>query len=332
MPVAVTQIQVLPGHPVTRRFAGQVEAAAETALGFEFGGRVTEMLVDEADRVPAGAALARLDTAALHPQRAALVAQRTALLADAELARLTLSRNDALTERGHRSVAAQDQARLALARIDAQIAAIEAQIAGVDVQLEKSVLTAPFAARVGTRAADPGLMVGAGQPVLTLLAEAPPLLRVGLPPDLAADLAPGDPVTVALDGATLRATIRHVRPDLDPGTRSRAVVVDLPPGILAAPGQTADLILTQTVAEPGFWAPLSALREGVRGSWTVLALDPAGGVDRAVPAAVEVIHTAEEQVFLRGTLSDGARIIATAPDRVAPGQPVLSAPTIAQAE
>lgn len=324
MPVAVAQVRVLPGHPVTRRFAGQVEAAAETALGFELGGRVTEVLADEGDLVAAGQPLARLDTAALHPERAALVAERAALQADAELARLTLSRNDALTERGHRSVAAQDQARLTLARIEAQMAGLDARIAGVDVRLAKSVLVAPYAARVGTRLADPGLTVGAGQTVLTLLADAPPRLRVGLPPDLAATLAPGDAVTVALDGITGPATVRLLRPDLDPGTRSRSVVLDLPPGMQAAPGQTAELILTQTVAEPGFWAPLSALRDGVRGSWTVLALDPASGGDRAVPAAVEVIHAAGDRVFLRGTLPDGARIVATAPDRVAPGQAVLA--------
>jgi RND family efflux transporter MFP subunit len=335
MPVAVVTIARLPGHAVTRRFAGQVEAAAETALGFETGGRVTEMLVDEGDMVPAGAVLARLDTAALHPERAALVAERAALQADADLARLTLTRNDTLTERGHRSVAAQDQARLALARLAAQIAALDARIAGVDVRLDKSVLVAPFAARVGTRSADPGLTVAAGQPVLTLLAEAPPRLRVGLPPDLAATLAPGDAVTVAVNGTILSATIRHLRPDLDPATRSRAVVVDLPPApdaaMQVAPGQTADLILTQTVAEPGFWAPLSALREGVRGSWTILALDPAAGGDRAVPAAVEVIHAQGDRIFLRGALPNGARIIATAPDRVAPGQPVRALTHLAQA-
>jgi len=332
MPVAVLRIERLPGYAVTRRFAGQVEAAAETALGFEFGGRLTEVLVDEGDFVPVGTVLARLDTAALHPERAALVAERAALLADAELARLTLSRNDALTERGHRSVAAQDQARLSLARLDAQIAALDARIAGVDVRLDKSVLVAPFAARVGTRSADPGLTLAAGQPVLTLLADAPQRLRVGLPADLAADLVPGDVVEVALDGTPASATILHVRPDLDPGTRSRAVVIDLPTGLQAAPGQTGEMILSQTVAEPGFWAPLSALREGVRGSWTVLVLDPAAGIDRAIPAAVEVIHAEGDQVFLRSILPDAARIVATAPDRVAPGQPVIGQPLAAPVE
>ncbi|MFY8047897.1 MAG: N-acetylmuramidase domain-containing protein, partial [Erythrobacter sp.] len=48
---------------------------------------------------------------ALAPERAALEAELAAMAADAELARITLARNDALTERGFRSVAAQDEAR-----------------------------------------------------------------------------------------------------------------------------------------------------------------------------------------------------------------------------
>ena len=83
-------------------------------------------------------------------------------------------------------------------------------------------------------------------------------------------------------------------------------------------------LLTQTIAEPGFWAPLPALREGARGSWSVMAIEATPEGDRSVPAAVEVIHSDGTQVFLRGTLPPGARIVAQAPDRVAPGQVVLA--------
>jgi membrane fusion protein, multidrug efflux system len=90
-------------YTVTRRFTGQIEAAARTDLGFELGGRITEVLVEEGDVVASGTVLARLDTSALIPERAALEAELAALAADAELARLTLARNDALTERGFRA-------------------------------------------------------------------------------------------------------------------------------------------------------------------------------------------------------------------------------------
>lgn len=316
---------VTPGddYTVTRRFTGQVEAAAQADLGFELGGRVTEVLVEEGDVVAPGAVLARLDTSALVPERAALEAELAAMAADAELARLTLARNDALAERGVRSVAAQDDARLTLARAEAGMAAVRARIAGVDVRLAKSVLVAPFAARIGARLADPGQTLTSGQPVLVLFDAGPAEARVGLPPDLAAGLTAGDAVQVEVGGALHQALILQVRPDLDPATRSRSVVIALPPAAAPVLGDTIALILSQTVAERGFWAPLGALREGVRGSWSVMAIEATPEGDRTVPAAVEVIHSDGARVYLRGTLPPGARIVAEAPDRVASGQIVL---------
>ena len=323
-PVGVMSVELTPGYTVTRRFTGQIEAAARTELGFELGGRITEMLVEEGDVVAAGTVLARLDTSALIPERAALEAELAALAADAELARLTLARNDALTERGFRSVAAQDEARLTLARAEAGMAAVRARIAGVDVRLEKSVLTAPYPARIGARMADPGQTAAAGQTVLVLFDTAPARARVGVPPELAAGLIVGDTIIVKLNGAPMEATLRQIRPDLDANTRSRSVVVTLPEGSAPVLGDTVALLLTQTVEDPGFWAPLSALREGVRGSWSVMAVEATAEGDRTLPAAVEVIHSDGARVFLRGALPPGVRIVAEAPDRVAPGQLVLT--------
>lgn len=323
-PVAVMPVTPHDGYAVTRRFTGQVEAAARADLGFELGGRVTEVLVDEGDVVAPGSVLARLDTSALVPERAALEAELAAMAADAELARLTLARNDALTERGVRSVAAQDDARLTLARVEAGMAAVRARLAGVDVRLAKSVLVAPFAARIGSRLVDPGQTVGVGQPVLVLFDAGPAQARVGLPPDLAAGLTAGDAVQVEVGGTLHQARVLQVRPDLDPATRSRSVVIALPPAAAPVLGDTVALILTQTVAERGFWAPLGALREGVRGSWSVMAIETTPEGDRTVPVAVEVIHSDGARVYLRGTLPPGARIVAQAPDRVAPGQIVLA--------
>lgn len=321
--VRVIEVAPAPGYTVTRRFAGQVEAAARIDLGFEQAGRVTQVLADEGDPVAAGAVLARLDTSALLPERAALQAELAALSADAELARLTLARQDALTGRGFRAVAAQDEARLTLDRIEAGMEATKARIAGVDVLLDKSVLRAPFAARIGARLVDPGQTTIVGQPVLVLHDASPARLRVGLPPDLAATLSPGDALAVEFGGRVHHARILHLRPDLDPATRSRPVILTLPEGAAPLFGETVTVVLRQQIDEAGFWAPLAALREGARGSWSVMALRPDPDGERVQPAAVEVIHAEGARVFLRGTLPQGARIIAEAPDRVAPGQPVL---------
>lgn len=322
-PVSSVPVRIEPGYTVERRLIGQVEARAVSEVGFEFGGRLTEVLADEGDRVAAGTVIARTDVSGLLPQRAALLAERAAVAADAELSRLALGRADTLAERGHRAAAAQDEARLALARAEARMAALDAQVAGIDMQIAKAEVRAPFDARAGARHADPGQAMAAGQPVLTLHDAGAPLLRVGVPPHLAAALRPGDEVGVELGTTPAAARVVQVRPDLDPVTRTQGVLLSLPHDTGAALGQTASLVLREEVAEPGFWAPLSALREGARGSWTVLAVESGPAGDAVVPAAVEVIHAAGDEVFLRGSLPPGNRIVGTGASRVAPGQIVL---------
>jgi membrane fusion protein, multidrug efflux system len=56
----------------------------------------------------------------------------------------------------------------------------------------------------------------------------------------------------------------------------------------------------------------------------VMALETTPEGERSLPVAVEVIHMDGARVFLRGALPPGARIVAEAPDRVAPGQLVLA--------
>lgn len=321
-PVAVAVVATQPGYEVTRRFIGQIEAPGRIDLGFELGGRIVEILAQEGDRVGRDAPLARLDTAALEAQRAALQGERAALAADVELARLTQTRNEQLARGGFRSESARDDSRLAVARLTARMAAIEAQIAGVDIQISKSTIGAPFNAVVGSRLVDPGQNIGAGAPVFRLFEQAAPQLRVGLPIGLAGRLAPGTAVTVEIEGQRLEGRVLRLRSDLDPVTRTRGVVVALPEDARLAFGQTGSLLLVEEVAEPGFWAPVAALREGGRGSWTVLALASGPAGDTVAPAAVEVIHMAGDRVFLRGALADGARIVSRAPARVVPGQVV----------
>lgn len=321
-PVAVTSVAPQSGFRVARRFIGQVEAPGRIDLGFELSGRIVAILAQEGDRVPRGAPLARLDTAALEAQRGALRAEREALAADAELARLTLTRNEQLARGGFRSEASRDDARLTVARLSARMAALDAQITGVDILIGKSTIAAPFDAVVGSRRADPGQNIAAGAPVLTLFEQAAPQLRVGLPVALAERLAPGLVVPVEIDGRRMEGRVLRLRADLDAVTRTRGVVLALPEDARLAFGHTGTLLLDEDVAESGFWAPLAALREGGRGSWTVLAIKPGPDGPVVAAAAVEVMHLAGDRVFLRGAVEAGARIVSHAPGRVAPGQAV----------
>ncbi|MGG6238739.1 efflux RND transporter periplasmic adaptor subunit [Nodosilinea sp. AN01ver1] len=76
LPVETVALTPVEGYTVERQYTGEIVAQRRSALGFEQGGTVVAVLVEEGDRVVAGQPLARLDTRSLTAQRQQLVAQR----------------------------------------------------------------------------------------------------------------------------------------------------------------------------------------------------------------------------------------------------------------
>ncbi|MEO1428746.1 MAG: efflux RND transporter periplasmic adaptor subunit [Cyanobacteria bacterium J06633_8] len=93
LPVKTTKIELARNYQTTQSYTGEVVANRTSEVGFERGGKLVQVLVDEGDRVSKGAVLAKLDTANLQAQRRSLVAQK----AQAE-ARLVELKNGARRE------------------------------------------------------------------------------------------------------------------------------------------------------------------------------------------------------------------------------------------
>ena len=76
LPVEVVSLSPVESYTIDRQYTGEIVAQRRSALGFEAGGTVVALLVNEGDRVAAGQPLARLDSRSLETQRQQLVAQR----------------------------------------------------------------------------------------------------------------------------------------------------------------------------------------------------------------------------------------------------------------
>ena len=76
LPVETLVVEAVDEYRVARSYSGELVARRSSELGFELGGQVVEILVDEGDAVNAGQPLARLDTRSLQAQRQQLIAQR----------------------------------------------------------------------------------------------------------------------------------------------------------------------------------------------------------------------------------------------------------------
>lgn len=316
--VAAMRITPADEMAVTRAFHGQVEAAQTVALSFEQSGRLNVLAVDEGDRVEAGQVLARLDTRILMTDRTRLVASRDALAAQAELSRRTTDRQKELRNRGFASDQAVDNTALNLAALEAQIAEVDAAIMQVDVRLSQTELVAPFDGTVGARHVDPGAIMAVGTPVLDVREDTAPIFRVGIDPKLAPTVRE-TAARVTLDGVEYPARFVGFRPDLDAQTRTRTALfeIDTTDPVYLASGT---LTLDGTLAQSGYAVPLRALRDGVRGLWTVMVLTPEeDGLYAAQAAAVEVLQIEGDTAFVRGTLQGETLIVPDGTHRLVPG-------------
>ncbi|MEM1387847.1 MAG: efflux RND transporter periplasmic adaptor subunit [Pseudomonadota bacterium] len=314
--VAVARASFEDGYAVERRFIGQVEAAATVSISFELQGRLVSLSVAEGDSVEKGDELARLDTSLILAERDRLIASRAGIEAQLKFAEAKLIRTEKLNEEGFASQEALDQALSTRDELINRMAETDAGLASVAINLEKSVLYAPFSGRVGAQSVDVGTTMAPGQTVISLIETAAPEVRVGLP--LSIDQAALASVEIEIAGRVFPAQLTQFRPDVDPLTRTRTALFTIEAADTPLFGQTATLVMDVPVAARGTWLPIDALQEGSGSAWTVLIAD--NGTVR--PALVEVIQIDGRRAYVTGTFAEGAMVIQTGAHRLVPGQAV----------
>jgi RND family efflux transporter MFP subunit len=153
--------------------SGYVTARREATVSAKITGKVTEVLIEEGMRVEEGAVLARLDdtetrAALLHAQ-AQLVTARSdleVLRADLAQAERDHARQASLTREQvgsrqelERAGALRDTLRARLVNAESRIQVAEKAVEVAQVQLDNTVIRAPFSGIVVAKAAQPGEMI-----------------------------------------------------------------------------------------------------------------------------------------------------------------------------
>ncbi|HNQ74809.1 MAG TPA: efflux RND transporter periplasmic adaptor subunit [Verrucomicrobiota bacterium] len=188
---------------------GSIAAVQGTHLAAEVPGTVAEIHFTSGAVVAAGTVLLRLDTSMEAAQLRALEAQ--VAWAQTNLARYRNLRSDQTV-----SPAEFDQAETDLKQKQANADALRAT-------LDKKVIRAPFAGRLGIRQVNLGEYVDAGKPLVSLQSLAPVYADFSLPQQELARLATGLPVRVTTDtypDQEFAGTLTAINPDLDVATRS----------------------------------------------------------------------------------------------------------------
>jgi RND family efflux transporter MFP subunit len=153
--------------------SGYVTARLQATVSAKITGKVTEVLIEEGMRVREGAVLARLDDtearAGLGLARAQLVAARSQLAevrAQLEQAERDYVRQQGLYDRQlvspqslDAALAQRDMLRARLANVQEQIKVAQESLAVAQVQLDNTVIRAPFSGVVIAKSAQPGEMI-----------------------------------------------------------------------------------------------------------------------------------------------------------------------------
>lgn len=327
--VDVETLQAEYAYTIERSFAGRVEARRRSDIGFELGGELHWVQVEEGDYVEQGDVLAMLDTARLDARlaeaRAALEQSKSA----SRFADRTLERSEVAASFEGISEQELDLALDGANAARASLAAAQARVNSTEVDLRKARLKAPFDAVVITRWVDEGQILSPGQPVLSLQESASPQVRIGVSGGLADAIAPGDSLTLTINRREVPAHVDAVLPVRDPATRTLDVILTVD-DIDAVPGDLARLELEQQIAEEGFWLPIGALAEGNRGLWTAYvavpvdsaSLNTGGATHSLEPRPVEVLYESSGRVYVRGALRDGDQYVTGGLARVVPNQQV----------
>lgn len=330
-PVTVRPVGIETGYAAERVMVGEVRARRSGEVGFEVAGTIDRLEVEVGDVVAAGEVVAGLDTRRLEARLAEARAAENEARAQAKFARSTLERTRMARQFEAVSQQAEDDAIKELAEAEARLARAEAMVAVIEVDLEKSVLRAPYAATIDGRLVDLGASVVPSQAVLRLVGRERPEIRFTVAAEVAADLELGQKMRFSSLHGEGQGRLVRVRGQRDALTRSVEAFLEMEGEMWERlrPGTVVAVRIERKVAQPGFWLERQALTEGTRGLWACFVAVPeegngsAEGVShRLARVDLEWLHEAGERVFVRGLLQEGDLVVREGLHRVTPGMGV----------
>jgi RND family efflux transporter MFP subunit len=209
---------------------GTVAARRRAEIATRLMARVTSVTVNAGTAVRAGQALVRLGQEDVAAGESRAVATRDAARAARDEAARQAARMDTLLDQDAVARVQRDQAHLALAQAESQLAVAEASLRDAATAASYATLTAPFAGVVVSRTVDPGDLAAPGVPLVVVEDDGPRDAVFAVPAELAAGLRLGPAIPVeGPDRRRVAAPVRVIAGAADPVTRTVEVRVVVPP-------------------------------------------------------------------------------------------------------
>lgn len=303
---------------------GTLEAEQRAELRAEVEGVVAAIPVAEGAAVSRGELLVRLDARELAAQASAAEAAVERSRTEAENFRARLERNRGLLEAGAISPQALDDLESGYRAAQARTAEAEANLRLARRGLEKAVVRAPFAGRIGARSFYVGDYVREGDVLMELIDD--DLLRVAfdLPEEYLGRVEMGSAVAVSarsLPGREITGRVAFVSPRVEPATRTLAIEAEIPNAErLLRPGQFVDVEIELEVRPEAVVVPEEAVVPRGGENFVFVVADGTAelrevALGERAPGRVEVVSG----------LAAGERVVVAGQQKIQDGSPVEAA-------
>lgn len=272
LPASSEYLTQQESYQVENKFVGKVIAQQDANLGFEFAGMIQTLHVIEGQQVKKGQLLAELNTQLLLIERNQQEAQLQQAQAEFDLIEANLSRLNSLSKRGFTSEQNIDELSSQKRVVAAHIRSTLSRLEGSQYRIDKSKLLAPFAGIISRRQIAQGEVVAAGTTAFRLLQTGASEVTVGVPARFIQQLQSKDH-QLEIAGVNYSARLLSMGNEVDRVTRTISLRFALADNSPVYNGQLAYLALSQAYQQPGYWVPLSAITDGVRGMWNIYTLE-----------------------------------------------------------
>ena len=307
----LVQVRDQRAEPVMREIViqGQVEANRSVTLRAQTAGRIEELLVERGHPVSAGQAVVRI-----------AMDDRRARFKEAEARVHQHERNYAALQRlGTTGYQAESQINEAMADLEAARAEQEL----IELDIERTVVHAPFAGVLNERPVEIGDVVAINDPIATVVDTDPLVVSAQVSQQHIGQIALGDSGKVRLvTGQKTAGTIRYIAAVADADTRTFRVELEIPnPNSELAVGVSGELRIPLETVSTHFLSPaqLSLDSDGVLGVKTV-------NEDNTVEFyPVSIVRAGSNGVWVSG-LPEEARLITVGQGFVEAGERVRAVP------
>jgi RND family efflux transporter MFP subunit len=333
-PVKSADIQLFSkshSYQVTRQYVGKVKAKQHSLLGFEVSGKVISVIADVGDRVSKGDILASLDVERLTIKQQELTANLQQISAQKLLNKANLKRQKSLIAQGYTSAQRIDELTAEKSILAANAQTIRATMASIDYQIKHSELIAPFNGIVSLRHISQGDVIEAGKPVVNIFTQKNNEIHVGVPAFVAKRLQKDVPITVTIAGQLIDTSIIAISKHVDTSTQTVQIRLALAQNFDAYNEQLVKVAIDIATEADGFWIPLSALTDGIRGQWNILTAIKDESAKNKVAQyllekeTVKVLFSNEEQAYISGLPEQRLSVVASGVHRFVAKQTVIAA-------